>query len=120
MDPCLSEDTPWSAFTPETGFGACLIDADNAFQRINRYLMLWNMFHRWHIVSRLAFNRYRHHNLVFVQDEPGKGCHVITSREGVAQGCVLGMFLYGIGLMPLCERLRTSITLSTSLNCPKA
>ena len=26
------------------------------------------------------------------------------------------MFLYGIGLMPLCERLHTSITLSTSLN----
>ena len=45
VDPCLSEDTPWSAFTPETGFGACLIDADNAFQRITRYLMLWNVFH---------------------------------------------------------------------------
>ena len=29
---------------------------------------------------------------------------------------MLGMFLYGIGLMPLCERLCTRITLSTSLN----
>ena len=30
------------------------------------------------------------------------------SREGVMQGCVWGMILYGLGLMPLAEHLRQS------------
>ena len=115
-DPCLPEATPNSAYKADSGFGACLVDADNAFQRINRYLMLWSVFHRWNVGSRFAFNRYRHHNLIFVQDVPGTECHTIYSQEGVAQGCVLGMYLYGIGLMPLCELMRASITLNTSLS----
>ena len=31
---------------------------------------------------------------------------IILSREGVMQGCVWGMILYGIGLLPLAEDLR--------------
>ena len=29
----------------------------------------------------------------------------ILSREGVVQGCVLGMFIYGIALLPLGQHL---------------
>ena len=32
--------------------------------------------------------------------------HVIHSREGVIQGCPLSMHLYGIGLLPLVEKVR--------------
>ena len=97
------------------GYGVLLVDADNAFNLLDRYLMLWNAHHRWKICSQFAFNRYWHHNISFVQDVPGKDCYIIKSKEGVAQGCVLGMFMYGIGLMPLCKKMRAAITQSLSL-----
>ena len=56
LDLFLSEDTSIFAFEPAIDFEACLIDANNAFQRINRYLLIWNVIHRWHNGSRLAFN----------------------------------------------------------------
>ncbi|KAL7538819.1 hypothetical protein ACHAWF_010087 [Thalassiosira exigua] len=80
-----------------------LADADNGFNRLNRYLMLWTAFFRWRKGSRFAFNqyRYRHHYIVVMVDEPGRPVLILHSKEGVTQGCCFGMFLYGIGLMPL-------------------
>ncbi|KAL7538758.1 hypothetical protein ACHAWF_006206 [Thalassiosira exigua] len=86
-----------------------LADADNSFNRLNRFLMLWRAFFRWHKGSRFAFNRYCHHNIVVMVDEPGRPALIVHSKEGVAQGCFFGMFLYGIGLTPLCERARAQM-----------
>ncbi len=108
-DPGAAEFTKHADYKPDTGFGSLLIDARNAFNEINRYLMLWTTFHRWNRGSRFAFNRYRHHNIVYVRSNPGHPPHIIHSREGVAQGCVFGMFLYGIGLLPLCEQMREEV-----------
>ncbi|KAL7526335.1 hypothetical protein ACHAWF_001729, partial [Thalassiosira exigua] len=108
-DPGASDETEDSRYEPNTGFGVVLGDADNGFNRINRYLMLWTAFFRWRRGSRFAFNRYRHHNIVIVQDEAGLPPIVILSEEGVAQGCCFGMFLYGIGMMPLCEGARQHV-----------
>ena len=52
------EDTPHLQYTAGTGFGTALFDARNAFQELNRYLMLWNVAHLWPCGSRFAFNRY--------------------------------------------------------------
>ncbi|KAL7524333.1 hypothetical protein ACHAWF_000906, partial [Thalassiosira exigua] len=71
--------------------------------------MLWTAFHRWRKGSRFAFNRYRHYNIVVMVDEPGRPALILLSKEGVAQGCCFGMYLYGIGLMPLCERVRARV-----------
>ena len=46
-------------------------------------------------------NLYRHFARLVVRAEPGNRPEIILSREGVVQGCVLGMFLYGITLLPL-------------------
>lgn len=46
---------------PGVGFGVLLGDAINAFQRLNRNLMLWTVFHRWQRGSRFALNWYRHY-----------------------------------------------------------
>ncbi|KAL7540686.1 hypothetical protein ACHAWF_006753 [Thalassiosira exigua] len=92
-----------SRYQPDTGYGVVLVDADNGFNRIHQYLMLWTVFNIWERGNRFAFNRYRHHNIVVVQDEAGRPPIIIHSREGVAQGFGFGMFLYGIGMMPLCE-----------------
>ena len=108
-DPGVAEFTDYADFKPNTGYGTLLIDARNAFNEINRYLMLWTAHHRWNRGSRFAFNRYRHHNIVYVRSHPGHPPHIILSKEGVAQGCVFGMFLYGIGLLPLCEQMRAQV-----------
>ena len=108
-DPGAAEFTEHSRYKSNTGFGAMLVDAANAFNVICRYLMLWNVKFRWHKGSRFAFNRYRHHNIVIIRRNPGQAPYKILSKEGVAQGCVLGMILYGIGLMPLAEQMKATI-----------
>ncbi|KAL7531966.1 hypothetical protein ACHAXR_006015, partial [Thalassiosira sp. AJA248-18] len=108
-DPGRAADVANDRYEPNTGHGATLVDAKNAFNELNRYLMLWNTHHRWNAGSRFAFNRYRHHNIVYVRSNPGEPPIIITSQEGVAQGDVFGGFLYGIGLMPLAEQMREKI-----------
>ena len=89
--------------------GVGLYDAENAFQKLNRYLMLWNADYLWNKASRFLFNRYRHFNLVYVRREPGQPPIPIQCQEGIAQGCVLAMQTYGIALLPLCRRMRADI-----------
>jgi len=108
-DPGICEFTELSEYQSNVGFGCLLVDARNAFNLIGRYLMLWTVFHRWQKGSRFAFNRYRHHNIVYVRRHPGQPAYEILSKEGVAQGCTFGMFCYGVGLMPLCEQMRAEV-----------
>ena len=103
------EDTPHSQYTPGTGFGTALFDARNAFQELNRYLMLWNVAHLWPRGSRFAFNRYRHWGICLVRDDPGKEAQVIHSKEGITQGDCFAMNLYGVALLPLAEAMKTDI-----------
>ena len=108
-DPGAAETTPLSRWEADVGFGAGLYDAENAFQKLNRYLMLWNAGHLWNKASRFLFNRYRHFNLVYVRREPGQPPITIQCQEGIAQGCVLAMQTYGIALLPLYRRMRADI-----------
>ena len=109
QDPGVAEHTADSRYEPNAGFGTALVDAANCFNNLNRYLVLWQCFHRWHKGSRFAFNRYRHHNIVFVANEPGQEPEVIIAEEGINQGCTFSMILCGLGLMPLAERMREAI-----------
>ena len=84
--------------------GPTLVDADNGFNNLSRYGMLWTIRHRWPAGARFVFNCYRHFVRCIVRI-PGSDPRTLTSREGVIQGCVLGMVCYGIALLPLAERL---------------
>ena len=91
------------------GSGSGLADANNAFNLQNRYLMLLNVYHRWNAGSRFAFNRYRHHAIIYVNDAPGKPAIILHSKEGVMQGDVYGSILYGVDMMPLAEKMRAAV-----------
>jgi hypothetical protein len=60
IDPGNAVDTSRLHYVPDTGFETALFDAKNGFNKVNRYLMLWTVAHRWTKASWFAFNRYRH------------------------------------------------------------
>jgi hypothetical protein len=86
--------------------GFLLIDANNAFNEINRINMLWTIRHEWPAGARFAFNCYSHHSVLIVRD-PGGIAIIIFSKEGVTQGDPIAMFCYGIGILPMIKHLKT-------------
>jgi hypothetical protein len=101
-DPGEAADVFCLRNVPDSGFGTALFDAKNGFNEVNRF---WTAAHRWTKASRFAFNRYRHQNIVYVCNRPGKPPFRILSREGIAKGCSLSMNLYGVALLPLLKRM---------------
>ena len=83
-----------------------LVDADNGFNRLNRFAMLWTVRHRWASMARFTFNMHRHF-VRLVLRVPGKAPHILQSREGVIQGDPTSSYNYGIGLLPLGERVKS-------------
>mgnify|MGYP006186617991 CR=1 FL=1 len=92
----------------EDPFVLTLADADNGFNNLNRQNMLWEVRHRWARGSRFAFNLYRHDARLMVRGPAGTEPQFLLSKEGVTQGCPLGMILYGVSLLSLAEDLRES------------
>jgi hypothetical protein len=99
----------WSELPAVQAKGLSMFDARNGFNELKRYQMLWNVRHRWPKGSRLAFNCYRHFNLVIVRRGDGETAHVITHEEGLSQGDPLAMILYGVALLPLVEKLKEAV-----------
>ena len=69
--------------------------------------MMWTVRHHWPAGARFAFNFYRHW-AQFLLRQPGEPPVIILSREGVTQVNPLSIFLYGITLVPLSEKLRAA------------
>ena len=102
-------DQTHSRYEPNTGFGCALFDASNGFNRLNRYQMLWTVHHLWRPASRFVFNIHRHDIICIVRTSPGQEAKVLHSREGITQGGVMGMTLYGIATTPLAKQMRSDI-----------
>jgi hypothetical protein len=102
-------DQTHSRYEPNIGFGCALFDAKNGFNMLNRYLMLWTVQHRWASASRFVFNVHRHDILCIVRTSPGQEAKTLLSREGITQGGVMGLTIYGIATMPLVERMRVAL-----------
>ena len=77
-----------------------LIDADNAFNRINRHAILNNIQYICPIFKHAIINTYRTPSRIFVL-----GGMEMTSEEGTTQGCPLAMAIYALALVPLANQL---------------
>ena len=77
--------------------------------KLNHYLMLWTVGHRWAKGGRFTFNRYRHWGICIVWDKPGNPPIVIHSKEGITQGDCRAMSVYGVALMPLAEKMAEEV-----------
>ena len=83
--------------------GMLVMDAENAFNSINRTALLWNIRILWPRASRFIFNTYRGWSPLII-----KGYDmVLHSCEGVVQGDPLSMFLYALATLPLIDQLQT-------------
>ena len=84
--------------------GILLIDADNAFNRVNRATALWNVQFTCPAMKHILINFYRSPSWIYMKGEGG--CCKLQSREGTTQGCPLAMAMYAIALSPLLKHLQ--------------
>ena len=84
-----------------------LVDADNAFNSLNRQSGLRNVLHLYPSLPKILINSYREDSRLFIDGES------IFSREGTTQGDPLAMSMYAIGIIPLINRLSTSAAKQT-------
>ena len=82
--------------------GILLIDADNAFNRVNRAVALWNVQFTCPAMKHVLINFYRSPTRIFMN---GDGFFELLSQEGTTQGCPLAMAMYAISLVPLVNHL---------------
>ena len=94
----MEEDRPPSK-------GVLIIDARNRFNKLLHKAMLWTVRNLWPARARFAAVCYRH-QATLVLRRPGGNTKFLLLREGVAQGELVSMILYGITLVPLAKRVR--------------
>jgi hypothetical protein len=82
--------------------GILLIDADNAFNRVNRGVALWNVQFTCPAMKHVLINFYRSPTRILMN---GDGNFELLSQEGTTQGCPLAMAMYAIALVPLLKQL---------------
>ena len=89
-------------FTDDDSDGILLIDADNAFNRINRKVALWNIQHTCPALKHILINFYRSSSQIYVNSEG----FFSLFQEGTTQGCPLSMAMYALGLAPMVKKLQ--------------
>jgi hypothetical protein len=80
------------------------IDARNAFNKLNRTVLLRTVRHEWPSGARFTFNCYKHWTILVIRGNGGTGVF-LSSKEGVTQGDPISMVAYGIGVLPLIRQL---------------
>ena len=90
-----------SLYDSQTTEAILLVDANNAFNSLNREVALRNIQHLCPSLSVVLINNYREDIDLFVDGA------TLLSTEGTTQGDPLAMAMYGIGILPLIKKLQT-------------
>ena len=75
------------------------------FNEINRIRILWMVFRLWLSVDCFVFNSYRNHSSLVLRRGYGTA-NILDIREGVTQGYLMDMVVYGIGIILLIKKLK--------------
>jgi hypothetical protein len=71
----------WKQHMEEEEWGFLLVDASNAFNKLNRTAMSWTIRHEWLSGARFVFNCYRHWATLVIQGM-GAQCASSTQKKG--------------------------------------
>ena len=82
-----------------------LVDADNAFNRLNRAVALHNIQYTCPPLATILTNIYRVPSRLFVT-----GGMVLSSEEGTTQGCPLSMAMYALSVVPLINKCQSVLS----------
>ena len=82
-----------------------LVDADNAFNRLNRAVALHNIRYTCPPLATILTNIYRAPSRLFVT-----GGMVLSSEEGTTQGCPLSMAMYALSAVPLINKCQSVLS----------
>ena len=93
-----------TVFENDATDGVILVDAENAFNKLNRMVALHNMQYLCPVLAIVLINTYREPARLFVV-----GGGEILSMEGSTQGDTLAMAFYGISTKPILLILRNRI-----------
>ena len=88
-----------------------LVDAENAFNNLNRDAALQNIKEICPPFYRYLHNTYQRPAKLIIPGE--EKYEIILSEEGTTQGDVAAMPLYGIGIKPLTDKLANTVDTST-------
>ena len=86
-------------FSDDSIEAVILVDASNAFNRLNRQAALLNCQAICPSMAHILINTYRSDPSLFIDGQ------TLWSREGTTQGDPLAMAMYAIGSQPLIRRL---------------
>ena len=92
-------------FEAETTEAVILVDAENAFNKLNRKVVLHNIQYLCPNFATVLINTYRRPSRLFLV-----GGGEISSTEGTTQGDTLAMPFYGISTRPLINTLNYQTT----------
>ena len=95
----------WTATATDDNFGFLLIDARNAFNELDRNMMLYVLRHIWPQGARFIFNSYHHWSTILFHNHITGTATPIVSACGVTQGDPLAMIAYCLTLTPLSRQL---------------
>ena len=91
----------------ETSDAILLVDADNAFNRLNREVALHNIREVCPPIFRYLNNHYQSSADLIINTATDQD--KITSEEGCTQGDVAAMAKYALGMAPLVNKLGLSV-----------
>ena len=92
-----------------------LVDAENAFNLLNRKAALKNIKESCPVFYRYLHNTYQKPAKLIINDQ--KKVDIIYSEEGGTQGDVTAMPLYALGIKPLIDHLADSVDKETCAQC---
>ena len=93
-----------SIFESDATDAVILVDAANAFNRLDRQVALHNIQYICHPFSQVLINTYRIPSRLFII-----GGGEIKSHEGTTQGDPLAMQFYALGTNPILNLLRSQV-----------
>jgi hypothetical protein len=93
-----------AVFEDDNTEAVLLVDAENAFNSMNRKVALFNILHTCPAIGPALINTYRSQPKLFIQ---GK---TLISDEGTTQGDPLAMAMYALAVAPLMKKCASEAT----------